>query len=76
MRRPLASWVALLSACIAGPWCERAQRVALVRGDPPDDGTCAETTGSSATFYAFYLGSCDTCDDPPNARTWSVTGTR
>ena len=30
----------------------------------------------TATFSAYYLGSCDTCDDPPNPRTWSVTGTR
>jgi hypothetical protein len=49
-------------------------------------GTCAETyrlvgmftsdNQWSGTFYASYLGSCDTCDDPPQPRTWSVTGTR
>ncbi len=30
----------------------------------------------TGTFYASYTGDCDTCDDPPQPRTWSVMGTR
>jgi cysteine-rich repeat protein len=40
------------------------------------EGMFTDETSWTATFSAFYSGDCDTCDNPPNPRTWDVTATR